>query len=418
MKLTVIIPTTGGPLLIKALRPRPGLPASAAFAEGDFRPLPWSGDYGRLTAPSGPLAGAAGTLEPHELRLSGSFDAGRSWEVPVSLAHLLIAKGKHAIVEPQEAEAMIFATGAVDLDLAPIPGDYALLDKIERLFADTRFTFLGAKTFFALLPPGGEQEAAFARLRQHLGQRLTIIEAGPLRKAAEAIETGLKPEDARPVRAPEATANRSGGRWAAMAAAFVLLAGAGAYGYSHMATVGEKPVVPEPKPDPKPKPEPEPEPKPKPEPAPKQEPKPEPKPEKKPETKTEAIKNEPPEQQKPLIAISEIRAPAGASCKNVLFGSASERRPVTIGADLQARPSRLDETLCGIALKPLLPGLVLDIDGELASLSVPATVEADGTQGYFLRANIRQKIVYRVQIKGKAADGKSVNVTIRHEFAP
>ena len=52
-------------------------------------------------------------LVPHELRLSRSFDTGRSWEVPVALAHGLLARGHAIVAEPAEADLILWATGAV-----------------------------------------------------------------------------------------------------------------------------------------------------------------------------------------------------------------------------------------------------------------------------------------------------------------
>lgn len=154
--ILVIIPTTAGPLRLRSLTPRPGLPAAAAFADGDYRPLPWSADYAGLCAPSGPLARfTQADLPPHELRLTGSFDAGRSWEVPVCLTHGLIARGHRLAAEPAQADLILWATGAVDRDLAVRPGDYALLDKIERcraLLAEAPDAALAV-----LLPEGPER---------------------------------------------------------------------------------------------------------------------------------------------------------------------------------------------------------------------------------------------------------------------
>ncbi|WP_187371573.1 hypothetical protein [Methylobacterium oryzihabitans] len=160
----VVIPTTAGPLCLRALRPRPGLPAPAAFADGDYRPLPWSADYARLCAAGGPLARLLGAAPAaHELRLSGSFDAGRSWEVPVSLAHGLAARGHPLAAGPEEAGLIVWATGAVDLDLAVRPGDYALLDKIAR----SRALLAAAPdaVLAVLLPEGPERAPAEAAFR-------------------------------------------------------------------------------------------------------------------------------------------------------------------------------------------------------------------------------------------------------------
>ncbi|MFY9290560.1 MAG: hypothetical protein WAP03_07675, partial [Methylorubrum rhodinum] len=187
--ILIIIPTTAGPLRLRALTPRPGLPASAAFADGDYRPLPWSADYARLCAAGGPLARLVGhEVGPHELRLSGSFDAGRSWEVPVGLAHGLAARGHRLVAEPAEADLILWATGAVDLDLAVLPGDYALLDKIERsrsLLAEAPRARLAV-----LLPDGPERAAAETAVRA-LGRPEML----PGKGLAAALDALTRPAD-------------------------------------------------------------------------------------------------------------------------------------------------------------------------------------------------------------------------------
>jgi len=187
MRLLFVIPTTGGPLVVTALRPRPGLPASAAFAEGDFGPLPWSGRYGSLCAPGGPFFRAIPHLAPHELRLSASFDAGRSWEAPVALAHLLLARGHTCAARPAEAEAIIWTTGAIDLDLAPIRGDYELSRKIEKtaaLLAEVPET----TPIFVILPPAPDAEAAWTRFRAIANARPVMrIAAAPMTEVAAVL---------------------------------------------------------------------------------------------------------------------------------------------------------------------------------------------------------------------------------------
>ncbi|WP_410824802.1 hypothetical protein, partial [Methylobacterium oryzisoli] len=293
----VVVPTTGGPLRLRALRPRPGLPASAAFAEGDYRPLPWSADYARLAAPGGPLARIPGVAAvPHELRLSGSFDAGRSWEVPVCLAHGLIARGLRLAAEPGEADLVLWATGAVDLDLAILPGDYALLDKIAR----SRDLFDAApQAGLAVLLPEGPERAEAERALGALGRARppVILPAGSVRASLDAL---TRPD----ARAPAAPGRRLA-RTAAMAAGLAVaagLAGAAALGALHgrPSPEGRAEAPPDPAPqiaaaEPQSLPEPV------------------------RETWVAA----------PALVVEELIAPARSSCRRVAFGAdPAERRPV------------------------------------------------------------------------------------------
>ncbi|MGL4236179.1 hypothetical protein [Tabrizicola sp.] len=157
-----MVPTTGAVLHLCALVPRPGLPHGAAFAQGDYRPLALSADYRALAGPEGPIARYLGAaITPHELRLSGAPDGGRSWEVPVALAHLLLSKG-WTLAKPEEpADLTLWATGAVDLDMRLLPGDYGLERKVDVSKAELA---AAGKTVVAVLPPGSGQDAALARL--------------------------------------------------------------------------------------------------------------------------------------------------------------------------------------------------------------------------------------------------------------
>lgn len=141
-----MIPTTGGPLLIEGIQVRTRLKSSYAVTKGDFRPLGFSPDYARFV--SGPLAGHI-EPGPYELSLSGPIDSGRSWELPVLLAHLLHAPARLSAASRLFTEAesvdkgahVVWATGAVDTDLNPSPGSYEIARKLaasEELFDRAR----------------------------------------------------------------------------------------------------------------------------------------------------------------------------------------------------------------------------------------------------------------------------------------
>jgi CHAT domain-containing protein/tetratricopeptide (TPR) repeat protein len=228
MRLLFVIPTTGGPLVVTALRPRPGLPVSTAFAKGDFGSLPWSGRYAQLCAPGGAFCRAIPHLAPHELRVSASFDAGRSWEAPVALAHLLLAQGHTCAAHPAEAEAIIWTTGAIDLDLAPVRGDYDLSVKIEKtaaLLAEVPET----APIFVILPPAPDAELAWTRLQAIAKARpVARIAAAPMAEVAAVLLQRMAP--AAPTTPPVGRKTPPPVRWPAMAAVAVALAVAGGLG--------------------------------------------------------------------------------------------------------------------------------------------------------------------------------------------
>lgn len=362
LSVLVVIPTTRGPLRLRALNPRPGLPAPAAFADGDYRPLPWSADYARLCAPGGPLARLDGPRTPHELRLSGSFDAGRSWEAPVCLAHVLAARGHRLAAEPAQADLILWATGAVDLDLAVLPGDYALLDKIERsraLLAEAPDVPLAV-----LLPEGPERasaEAAFRTLPQAEAPR--VLPSGNIPEALKALTRPTEAIRRDPPREPMRRLWRLALPAGAVAAA----------GLVALVTLGARqaalvdPDVP-------------------------------------PATGTASAEPAPTASPSPPAAeapaalrVEELRAPPGSSCRRVAFGAdPPERRPVAREDGDRLVPSRLVPELCGLAFATA-PGLRLAIGPELRAAALPPVRLADGAQGYFLREGGRQNLVYAVQ---------------------
>ncbi|MGU3538034.1 hypothetical protein [Methylobacterium sp. A54F] len=374
--ILIVVPTTGGLLVVRSLKVRQGLPASAAFAQGDYRPLPWSGDYARLAAPGGPLAGLTGTAAPHELRLSGSFDAGRSWEVPVCLAHGLLARGHRLVAEPGEADCVLWATGAVDLDLAVLPGDYALLDKIER----SRALLTGpSRPACAVLLPEGPERAEAVRAIEALGgaspPRLL-----PATSVTAALDALAAPEVPTAGPAPRPPLRRRG---AGLAAGGLAL---GLAGVALAAVYPRPPAAEAPAPaaaDPRPLAggqggtE-------------------------LPAARAEATPGS-------GVLVDELVAPARSSCRRVAFGAdPPERRPVPAESEARLRPSRLTPELCGLAFRPAAPGGRIEVGPELRAASLPPTALDDGARAYFLREGARQNLVYAVQAVPEAGAARRI----------
>jgi hypothetical protein len=390
MRVMFVIPTTAGPLVITALRPRPGLPVSAAFADGDFRGLAWSGDYARLCTPGGPLSRVIPGLAPHEMRLSGSFDAGRSWEAPVALAHLLLARGHACAAGPAEAEAIVWTTGAIDLDLAPIGGDYALTDKIEKtatLFAGTP----DKVPLFAILPPASDAEAAWVRLQAIAGsRRVTRIAAMPMAEAATALL-----EQMTPTLAGAPAREGSPYAWlkavAALAVALAVAGSLGTYAFNWATSEPRNQSGPVATPTPVngvgPK------------------------------TSTNDLREHDAAQPapSPRVVISEIRASAGSDCRRVLFApDLALRHPLTPIDDTTFTASRLDDTLCGIAIKPMIATDRFAIEGDLPAATLPPGAGPDGATIYLLRANRQQNVVYQIHVSSATENGPSHVTVIRH----
>jgi hypothetical protein len=386
MRLLFVIPTTRGPLIVTALQPRPGLPVSAAFAEGDFRGLPWSGDYGRLCMPGGPLSRVIPQLAPHELRVSASFDAGRSWEAPIALAHLLRVRG-HVCARPAEAEAMIWTTGAIDLDLGLVGGDYALGDKIERtaaLLAEVPET----APIFVILPLAPDAEVAWARLQAIANARPVVRIAAPsMTEVAALLLQRMAPAATAAPAVERNTLRRAW--WPGMAAIVVALAvagGLGTYALNRVPLGGKIDPRPQQKPV-------------------------GPVASKTPENDPQAHALAP----SARVVISEIRAAPGSDCRRVLFDlSAAVHHAVPPLDDTTFVSSRLEDTLCGIAIKPVVATDRFKVEGDLLAASVAPTMGPDGATIYLLRAKRQQNIVYQIHVSGDTEMGLPRTYIIHH----
>ncbi len=158
----VILPTTAGPLTIKRLKRRRRLPGSYVALAGDYRPLRISTDYDRFV--KGPLQAVLAEQIAFELILDGDIDCGRSWELPVLIAHWL-ERGPEQGRErgPERAGGgrgpLIWATGMVDADLRPQPADYEIARKLAA--SKPRLDAWRAEygSIVALLPPATGPEA-------------------------------------------------------------------------------------------------------------------------------------------------------------------------------------------------------------------------------------------------------------------
>jgi len=124
----VIVPTTSAPITIESLKRRKRLPASYVALKGDFRPLQISSDYDRFVR--GPLQSVLAELVSFELVLDGDIDCGRSWELPVLIAHWLEVACGEGREGDETPIPLVWATGMVDADLRPLPSDYHIPRKI------------------------------------------------------------------------------------------------------------------------------------------------------------------------------------------------------------------------------------------------------------------------------------------------
>ncbi len=175
-KSCVVVPTTGGMVWVRGLKKRPRLKSSYCVMEGDFRPLKLSKDYHHFVA--GPLTQIQNPPQIYELALSDNIDSGRSWEFPTLVTHLLETQGQLGFAAPQSLENdgepgcdLIWATGSLDQDLAPVAADYKLLRKLELsrpLFEKCTASGRHIRIFLCAGQPAGER-AAYKEIAKEFG---------------------------------------------------------------------------------------------------------------------------------------------------------------------------------------------------------------------------------------------------------
>ena len=112
-RVHVFIATTEGPVAVQKITAEdPDVP-SVACLDGTIEILPISRDYTRFVDRGTGLVARLTGHGAYRLDLDGSVDGGRSWQLPVLLAHLLEAEDRLAGPE-QPADLTLLATGEVD----------------------------------------------------------------------------------------------------------------------------------------------------------------------------------------------------------------------------------------------------------------------------------------------------------------
>jgi len=165
-KWAVVIPTTGGPVHIDGLKKRRELPFSMMTLTDDYSALDVSQTYVNFVERV--LVEAISDRGPYHMSLSGPIESGRSWELPVALAHLLydvgrLSQKKDAGVEAKSLEparGLIWATGTVDANLTPLDGEYWISEKLNRSAELFEAAKARGQTIIIALPKGAAKSSA------------------------------------------------------------------------------------------------------------------------------------------------------------------------------------------------------------------------------------------------------------------
>ncbi len=152
MRIAVIVPTTAGPRIVTSIKHRKALPHSQMVTDADYRPIEEISErYHDLVSATGPLREVFDLEEgAFQIRLDDKIDSGRSWELPVAIAHWVTTKG-HDIVA-SDADLVIWATGAFDSELNIRPDNYHLSNKLA-LSTGLLEQFRGENAQIVLLEP-------------------------------------------------------------------------------------------------------------------------------------------------------------------------------------------------------------------------------------------------------------------------
>ena len=172
----LIIPTTGGPAHVDTFERTPELAQSVVHASGDWVRPEWFSDYHAMLAEGGPVRHflADGKRNQFRLVLSRLFDHGRSWVLPVFLAHWLDKTGAKFVESAREADLVIVASGELQFDFKRdlmsqviAAKDYHIQSKIQASSAlMTEMSEADVPTIF-LLPPDPDRSTAVAALKEY-----------------------------------------------------------------------------------------------------------------------------------------------------------------------------------------------------------------------------------------------------------
>lgn len=187
-KVCVLVPTTAQPVPIVELSAFPNLELSTVVSPDWVEDTEVTRVYRQMLQPHGCI----GRLVPEVAKqrfvlvLGDRIDTGRSWQLPVLCAHLLAAAGATLTPEPDGADVVVWATGAIAMNVAVAPDavpiethDYALARKFAVTGDVLRRVVAKGGRAVALLPPdsGPPPEAEELHVRQvsRLGEVVPIL---------------------------------------------------------------------------------------------------------------------------------------------------------------------------------------------------------------------------------------------------
>lgn len=258
--LHFLIPDPAGPIDVADLRRAPNLPTSLVLDARDNAVQPWSTDYDGFCGPAGPVGTAIADAGPFVLRLTGVPTARRLWEMPVLMAHRVLADAVPPVGR-DKARTVVWIVGALDhrtgvpfADLAPTPTDADPKALVEASLPRLREDAATGRTIVGLVARSEGAEAAVARLAEVLPEthhRFAVFDR--LADVIEVLDEPTLPIPAptvlpvprshRSVETPPTAPTRRPLRLALAAVALAAIAGAGVWAFARR-SVSDAPPAP------------------------------------------------------------------------------------------------------------------------------------------------------------------------------
>jgi hypothetical protein len=180
MRVLVLVPTTGSLSWVVSIEERPELPASQIIVRHE----PQDGlskNYNGLTSIGGVFEKLGSPVRPgrYMLRLAEPIESGNSWELPVILAHLVVASGHELAEELSQADMVLWSTGAVAPNLRVEAHDYRVAHKVAHSRNALQQAAAGDARIIAILPApsDGEDASPWCSLLADAGaQRCQVVD--------------------------------------------------------------------------------------------------------------------------------------------------------------------------------------------------------------------------------------------------
>ena len=347
-RVSVLVPTTAGVIPVVSVRRRPQLPASFVCVHGDYRPIEISAGFDRLVGPGGPLASGRLGFEAgsFEVSLAAPIESGRSWELPLSIACLLVARGAAVVPLNEQPDLVIWATGALDIDLMIVMASYHLKQKLTL----TEVALPPGARCLVLLPASDEPTPAAA-----FGQ---VVRVSSLAEAVQTLDisTTGPPPGPSPKKARQAML-------AACSVLTLVLAG-----WATLMRPAPAPVAPV----------------------------------------SEPSQVKPPKEAKqfPPVEIEEVRAPNGSRCIEVILRNVEPEIYALVAQDGQF-PDSENGRVCLLRFRALIAGDLVFGEGYLREVPI-AEQTWRAVPGQVVRAPSGQKGRYTITVNDKARKARSV----------